>query len=300
MNVPAGGYAWWYLDAMSDDKQFAITLIAFVGSVFSPYYAWSGRAHPLNHCAVNVALYGKRGARWAMTERGHQHVTRTANTLNIGPSQLSWDNGNLVIDVREVASPIPKPVHGQITIKPLGLTATSFTLDHHHRHTWQPIAPECRVEVDFDAPDLRWTGSGYHDANFGTEPLEDGFRRWTWSRAHLSTQAAVFYDVERRDGTAQSLALTFNNGTVQSAQAPPVVELPGTAWGISRTTRAEKGNPAKVTATLENAPFYARSLLRASALGEDADIFHESLDLDRVRATWVRALLPFRMPRRFF
>jgi carotenoid 1,2-hydratase len=55
---------------MSDDGQHGITLIAFVGSVFSPYYAWArgrGRANPNNHCALNVAIYSKGQSRWAMT-----------------------------------------------------------------------------------------------------------------------------------------------------------------------------------------------------------------------------------------
>ena len=38
--VPPGGYCWWYVDATSDCGQFALTVIAFVGSVFSPYYHW--------------------------------------------------------------------------------------------------------------------------------------------------------------------------------------------------------------------------------------------------------------------
>ena len=64
----AGGYAWWYVDALSDDGQHGLTLIAFIGSVFSPYYAWArrrGPADPQNHCALNVALYGPGGNRWA-------------------------------------------------------------------------------------------------------------------------------------------------------------------------------------------------------------------------------------------
>jgi carotenoid 1,2-hydratase len=47
---------------MSDDGQHGMTLIAFVGSVFSPYYAWArrkGQADPENHCALNVAIYSK-------------------------------------------------------------------------------------------------------------------------------------------------------------------------------------------------------------------------------------------------
>ena len=37
------GYVWWYVDALSDDGQHGLTLIAFIGSVFSPFYAWSRR-----------------------------------------------------------------------------------------------------------------------------------------------------------------------------------------------------------------------------------------------------------------
>ncbi len=34
--VAPGGYAWWYVDALSEDGTKALTIIAFVGSVFSP------------------------------------------------------------------------------------------------------------------------------------------------------------------------------------------------------------------------------------------------------------------------
>ena len=34
--VPNGGYLWWYVDGISDDGKHGITIIAFVGSVFSP------------------------------------------------------------------------------------------------------------------------------------------------------------------------------------------------------------------------------------------------------------------------
>ncbi|MGB5835339.1 MAG: hypothetical protein WBG92_25590, partial [Thiohalocapsa sp.] len=42
LSVPPRGYAWWYVDALSDDGEHGLTLIAFIGSVFSPYY-FSGR-----------------------------------------------------------------------------------------------------------------------------------------------------------------------------------------------------------------------------------------------------------------
>ena len=87
------GYAWWYVDALSDDGAHALTLIAFIGSVFSPYYAAARRrapADPEQHVAFNVALYGAGTDRWAMTERGRQHLQRDADHLRIGPSGLHW------------------------------------------------------------------------------------------------------------------------------------------------------------------------------------------------------------------
>ena len=90
-----GGYAWWYVDAFSADRRFGLTIIAFIGSVFSPYYKLSGRARPDNHCAINVSLCGPRGGAWAMTERGEHRVRRDADHFAVGPSALSWDGDTL-------------------------------------------------------------------------------------------------------------------------------------------------------------------------------------------------------------
>ena len=60
--IAPGGYAWWYVDALSADRRHGLTVIALLGSVFSPYYARARRrdpaADPLQYCAMNVALYG--------------------------------------------------------------------------------------------------------------------------------------------------------------------------------------------------------------------------------------------------
>jgi carotenoid 1,2-hydratase len=44
--VADGGYLWWYVDALSDDGRHGLTIIALIGSVFSPYYAWARRRGP--------------------------------------------------------------------------------------------------------------------------------------------------------------------------------------------------------------------------------------------------------------
>ena len=70
--VPDNGYRWWYVDGVSDDGRHGIVVIAFVGSVFSPYYFRARQRASVaaeRHCAINVALYDKRVGRWCMTER---------------------------------------------------------------------------------------------------------------------------------------------------------------------------------------------------------------------------------------
>lgn len=266
--------------------------------MFSPYYAWAGRADPLDHCALNVALYGDAGHRWAMTERGRASIQRSAELLRIGPSRMAWEGDALVVRIEETTFPLPSRLRGVVRLHPTITTSHVETLDDEDRHHWWPVAPLARVEVDLERPALRWTGIGYHDANAGKEPLEAGFAAWDWSRAQLAHEGAVLYDVVRGDGSARTLALRFGaDGAVEPIEPGARTGLEPSLWRIRRRTLSEDGT-ARVARTLEDTPFYARSLVRTRLLGQTVTTMHESLDLNRFRAGWVRVLLPFRMPRR--
>ncbi len=296
--MPAGGYRWWYVDAVSDDGRFGLTLIAFIGSVFSPYYLWSGRSDPRNHCAVNVAVYGAGASRWAMTERPRARLHQATRDLQIGPSSLSWADGGLTAHFDEVAAPLPSRLSGTIRLHPQAVLNETFALDAAQRHRWRPIAPRCAVEVKLTHPDCAWRGQGYFDTNAGDEPLEDGFRAWNWARAHRADDTLLFYDVEARDGEAAHVALRIDRtGSAELVQPPPALDLSPTVWRMPRRIRAEGSAPPRLVKTLEDTPFYARSLLSAGEGGRRAVILHESLSLDRLRSPLIRAMLPFRMPR---
>jgi len=283
---------------LSDDGRHGLTLIAFIGSVFSPYYAWSGRGDPADHVALNVALYAPGSKRWAMTERGRDALTRDAGALAIGPSSLRWDGDTLVVTIDEVTAPIPSRLRGTVRLTPQAMVDESFALDPGGRHRWRPIAPRARVEVHMDRPGVSWSGTGYLDSNAGTEALEDGFADWDWSRAHLRRDTVVLYDGVRRDGSSFALALRIGpDGTVEHVVAPPRFRLPTSAWRMARGTRVDAGGVAKVLRTWEDSPFYVRSALRTRLFGEACDAVHESLSLDRFRSPVVRLMLPFRMPR---
>ena len=90
--VLPGGYRWWYVDAFSADGSAGMTLIIFIGSVFSPYYARARRqmpADPENHVSLNAIFYGPDRKRWALTERGRGELQRQHNVFQVGPSRVT-------------------------------------------------------------------------------------------------------------------------------------------------------------------------------------------------------------------
>ena len=100
VEVGPDGYAWWYVDGVADDGTRALSVIGFIGSVFSPWYAWSGRRSPQDHCCINLATYGP-GGRFTMTDRGRATLRQTPDTLTVGPSRMHWTGSQLVIEVNE-------------------------------------------------------------------------------------------------------------------------------------------------------------------------------------------------------
>lgn len=297
--VPERGYAWWYVDALSDDGTQGITLIAFIGTVFSPWYALArrgGGGDPENHCCLNVALYGKP-RRWAMTDRRRGALSRGPDFLQIGPSRLDWDGETLTIHINEVTAPIPSRLTGVVRLRPKALGDRAFTLDTHGRHRWHPIAARSRIEVELTSPALRWSGPAYFDTNSGAAPLEEDFREWDWCRAPMPDATAILYNAQRRDGSRQSLALkATDDGAVTDMPVPPLATMPRTLWGIRRPTRSEDGQ-ARVVRTLEDTPFYSRSEIRTHLLGQETTAVHESLELDRFVNPAMYAMLPWKVPR---
>jgi carotenoid 1,2-hydratase len=147
---------------------------------------------------------------------------------------------------------------------------------------------------------LTWSGSGYFDHNSGLEPLEDAFKYWDWSRFHLAdNDVAVLYNTTMRNGGKRRLAARFSeSGSVTEFDPPPVSTLaPTPIWRIDRRTRCDPWADAKLIKTLEDTPFYSRSIIESSLFGERVEGMHESLNGPRLRSPVVRALLPFRMPR---
>ncbi|WP_085827650.1 carotenoid 1,2-hydratase [Roseovarius gaetbuli] len=284
---------------MSDDGKRAVSVIGFIGSVFSPWYAWSGRRNPANHVCLNVATYGP-GGRFTMTDRGTNALRQTPDSLVIGPSAMHWRDGVWVIDINEVSSPpLISRVQGQIRLTPSALTGVELALTPDGAHIWRPFGPTSTIEVDLDTPGWRWQGHGYFDANFGTRALEQDFERWTWGRYPLGGGSTCFYDATRLDGSTLAAAVYFDaQGHGEVIEPHPKARVARSLWGVARGTRADAGYRPKQVKAMLDAPFYARSAVRTCLDGEETVGAHEALDLKRFRNPVLKPMLAIRVPRR--
>lgn len=282
-------------------------MIAFIGSVFSPYYHWAGRRDPENHVAFNVALYGPQGHAWAMTERGRAQLKRDRDSLAIGRSAFRYDGTGFVIAFDEIFLPwpgqrlLPQRMRGEIRLKPDFLGSLAYGLDPGGYHSWQPVAPSGRVTVACDAvPDGGWSGTGYHDMNQGNRPLEKDFSGWDWARGDTRDgRTVILYDSVLSDGVNSRFGLVFErDGQVTAFDPPARKPLKRGFWGVCGGIACDGKASPMLRSALEDTPFYRRSLVKTVIAGEPVEMMQETLDCRRLANPVVRLMLPFRMPRR--
>jgi carotenoid 1,2-hydratase len=276
-----------------------VSVIGFIGSVFSPWYRWSGRKNPQNHVCINVATYGP-GGRFTMTDRGTSALRQSASQFTVGPSSMRWNGEQLVIDINEISSPpLINRIRGQIRVTPSAITNVELALTGDGAHIWRPFAPRSRIEVDIDRPGWQWAGEGYFDANFGTRALEEDFSYWTWGRYPTSQGATCFYDATRLDGSELAAAFSFDTkGNAQTIPLPPKAPMRRSLWAVRRETRGDSGTRARQVQAMLDAPFYSRSAVETTLNGETVTGVHEALDLTRFRSPLLKPMLAVRVPRR--
>ncbi|KUF10069.1 carotenoid 1,2-hydratase [Pseudoponticoccus marisrubri] len=283
---------------MSQDGRRAVSVIGFIGSVFSPWYRWSGRRDPENHVCLNVVTYGP-GGKFCMTDRGRNALRQSAHSFTVGPSSMHWTGTQLDIHVDEVAAP-PQigRLRGRITLRPCALSGVELPLTPDGAHVWRPFAPVSRIEVDL-GPGGQWQGHGYFDANFGTRALEADFDYWTWGRFPTPDGALCLYDATRRDGSTLAQAVQFDRtGAAEPAPLLPKARLRRSLWAVRRETRADAGHRPKQSLAMLDAPFYTRAAVTTRIDGHESLGVHEALDLRRFRSPLLMPMLAMRVPRR--
>ncbi len=240
-------------------------------------------------------LYRRRGSTWALTEARPESVERSADTFALSGSRIERNGDSLVVHLSERTAPWGRPLRGRVRIDIEYGAPSPFRLDRAGEHHWWPVGARASAEVELDTPSVRFRGSAYHDCNFGQVPLEETFASWNWSRADVGDDVCIVYDVHEHDGPGTPLGLRLSPGGVEPLSADVATPLPRGFWGMDGSTRAH--GETRVIRTLEDTPFYTRSMLQTSFDGQACTAMHESLSMTRFVKPWVQFLLPFRIRR---
>ena len=282
----AGAYRWYYADLGCGEVSAVV--IFLLGSLFSPRYAARRNALPIEHCAVNFALYvGGHRKQWVLSE--YPAATQTDGALSIGRSQLRVGrDGSVEIDVRERLAPFGGETWVQMVLRPTapGLGAVPLLADGSH--TWEPRAPRCDAELRLPLLGHVLRGHGYHDANAGNSPLGSTLPSWSWTRVHAPDRTAIDF---RLPAGERLTVRTGARGTSLTRDEAPGSEVTATSWGL-RVPRTLSAGGLEVPwpDLVESSPFYARQVAHAGelhAIGEVADF-------RRFRSPLVRWMARFR------
>lgn len=291
-----GGYAWWYVEVHDDERRFGLTLILFVGSVFSPSYAArlrrGERVTGLDVPAVNLAVYTRReGAAWpssplawVMSEHAASSLRTDETGVRLGQSALRYlPDGGLRIELDEHTTRFfgraGSRLTGTLTLAAPPSPCPALAIGEDSRgaaHVWQPLCPcsPAAVELDIGDQHVAFSGTAYCDRNYGAGRLEDAFSRWGWAHgfavdASGARAAVMLYDASRRDGTRRRIAIRFRESdrgspitVTQSLEgaAADVDEGGGFFW-LRVPRRFSAGGytcERRPDGRLLDAPFYAR------------------------------------------
>lgn len=220
---------------------------------------------------------------------------RETDAFSLSRSTVRRDGDGLTIELDERCAPWGGRLRGRVRLDIEDGAPRPLTLDRDGQHRWWPVGARAVAQVDLERPRVRFTGSGYHDCNFGDVPLEQSFHSWNWSRADIGDDVGLIYDVVERDGTQCPRALRLHRGELSTMRADHHSPLPRAWWGMHGTTRAH--GDARRRRLLEDTPFYTRSVLETVFDGNPVLAMHESLDMTRFVRPWVQRLLPFRIRR---
>ncbi|TVR16233.1 MAG: hypothetical protein EA391_08485 [Balneolaceae bacterium] len=277
-----GSYEWWYFDAQSIDG-YSIVVIFYEGNPFSKRYIKAiaeGKHNLASHFpAVSISLYKDgRPLFYAFEEFTDDKCSFSAKNPqgNAGKNLFTGkkDGGNLVyrVDLNQAVAN-GDSVKGTLEFRSVDI---SFQLNGKDKgnadsaHRWNLIQPKATVTGELQlsgslAENIPFKGTGYHDHNFGSEPMKDTFDEWYWGRYHLGNATLIYYLMRVNNNWEKKAWLLSEVGEVRYIPDDGITfdqnQLSLFALSSARVLKFENGDfnaHLQLDRLTDNGPFYQR------------------------------------------
>jgi carotenoid 1,2-hydratase len=228
-----GAYEWWYFDAEDKASGVSIVLIWFSGFPFSPYYMqhyddWKRHAAPVppspaDYAGFSFQLYEQGRETLNFIREGGKGLfasSRDRVGLQFEKNRFSYDARNdeyrLVVDFAFPAR--NRKVRAELLFRVCRRASYSKKDGNNAgtdaQHQWLLSVPRADVEGYIEiagengggSRSIALRGTGYHDHNLGTMPMQEYISRWYWCRAFSDRYDLVYYMIFFRNNGYRPLS----------------------------------------------------------------------------------------------
>jgi carotenoid 1,2-hydratase len=206
----AGGYEWWYFDGWDEKHELGFVIIFYDGNPFSTRYIEQSEKAPMypsQFPAISISVY-KQGKPiyYSFTEAKENEASFSSE---VSAGQVLNNSFSCSLEERTLTYhilldeelPTGDRLKGELNFR--GVTGQKgFGDEKDDDHLWNLIQSraDVRGELRVNGKAHTFEGSGYHDHNFGEEPMDHSFTDWYWGRFHIGQKSLVYYVMNTKEG----------------------------------------------------------------------------------------------------
>lgn len=276
-----GSYEWWYFDALSEDG-YAIVVIFYEGNPFSRKYIEAlqidKEAKASDFPAISISMYRNgKPVYYSFEEVKSNQAAFSANQPkgNIGQNSFSGFSRDgatsYTVQINQLL-PNGDSLNGELKFESKISAVPIFQKEENPavqpKHSWNLIQPKAEVSGKLKVGgtqviDINFEGKGYHDHNFGSEPMKDSFDEWYWGRYHFDDSTLIYY-IMNMNGKWEEKAWIFNDdGRIESTEKVELKDKGLSFFGLSSARKFEfEGDSFKAllqkSQMIDSGPFYQR------------------------------------------
>ncbi|KAF5364721.1 hypothetical protein D9757_012491 [Collybiopsis confluens] len=223
-NVNSTTYQWYYFDVVSDDSSYSI-----VATFFSaPSTAFPFTLSPAMTLEVLISVQTPDSDVFYLD--GTFATDAQVTTVGDGASGV-WEGTGLSFTgstdmssyqvVFDAADSLG--IEGSISMQsiapahyPCFVAESGVNMAVMPSVGWANAVPDSQatVQLEINGQNITFTGSGYHDINWGDIPFTDAVGTWHWGHGRLGPYSLVWFSSTSTDGTPYTSGYVSQNGTL--------------------------------------------------------------------------------------
>ncbi len=330
-----GGFLWWYVDLVDPDGN-GLVLIWSYGLPFLPGYASAARrnqAPPASQRpSLTLSTYKEGELDFYLLQEFHPDEVQwqahdVGDTWRFADSIIHSDaddqSRSLTVELNLDVPQYDQPVEFSLGAIGPGCHLPESTHDPSIRrhddlpdHDWVPLLTglEASATLSVDGRHQTLEGRLYHDRNGGKLPLHDlDLQSWAWGRIPLPDREFIYYVLDGKDGSLQTLLLTIDRDGIMRrlddatfSRDSTSKNLGGLTWWPTMSVSGSALTTTDITEMdishdhiVDSGPFYLRTVPTARlADGSTFRGIAEFCEPDRIDLPHHRPLVRMRVHRR--